>query len=99
MTNSMRHFAKSHAARLKKRLAGEMRRAAKHPDEETVHDLRVSIRRLSQCLGAFRQFFPRQGTKKTLKRLGKLMRLAGEIRNRDIAIELIGSASEELAAN
>jgi CHAD domain-containing protein len=85
----MDRFASAQAARLLGKLAFQVRHAAKHPDEEAIHDLRVSIRRLSECVREFRQFFPRQQTKKILKQLSKVMGLAAEVRNRDIAIELI----------
>jgi CHAD domain-containing protein len=86
----MDRFASGQASRLLGKLAFQVRHAAKHPNEEAIHDLRVSIRRLSQCLREFQQFFPRHETKKILKQLGKVMDLAAEMRNRDIAIELIG---------
>lgn len=83
-------FAGAQASRLLGKLAFQVRHAAKHPNEEAIHDLRVSIRRLSQCLREFRQFFPKRKVKKMLKELGKVMDLAAEMRNRDIAMELIG---------
>jgi CHAD domain-containing protein len=86
----MDKFASGQASRLLGKLAFQVRQAAKRPNEEAIHDLRVSIRRLSQCLREFHQFFPRRETKKILKQLGKVMDLAAEMRNRDIAIELIG---------
>ena len=96
-------FAGAQTSRLLGKLAFQVRHAAKHPDEEAIHDLRVSIRRLSQCLREFRQFFPKRKVKGMLKELGRVMDLAAEMRNRDIAIELIGkdagSAGPELFAN
>jgi len=96
-------FASVQAARLLGKLAFQVRRAAKHPDEEAIHELRVSIRRFSQCLREFRQFFPRREARKILKQLGKAMDLAAEMRNRDIAIELVGkdgsSAQSQLLKN
>jgi CHAD domain-containing protein len=86
----MDKFASVQASRLLGKLAFQVRHAAKHPNEDAIHDLRVSIRRLTQCLREFHQFFPRHETKKILKQLGKVMDLAAEMRNRDIAIELIG---------
>ena len=88
MTDSIDRFARDHASQLRRKLRRQARRAAKHPDEEAIHDLRVSIRRLSECLREFGPFLPPHKTKRTLKRLHKLMDLAAEIRNRDIAIEL-----------
>jgi CHAD domain-containing protein len=94
MKDSIRSFARSHASRLRKRLATRVRRAVRQPDEKAIHDLRVAIRRLSQCLREFRQFFPRH--KVIRRRLSRLMDLAAQIRNRDIAIELIGSTDGEI---
>src|SRR5215813_5157646 len=100
---AMDKFASVQVTRLLGKLVFQVRRAAKHPDEEPIHDLRVSIRRFSQCLREFRQFFPRHESKKILKQLGTVMDLAAEMRNRDIAIELIadqaGEAGTELLTN
>ena len=88
--NAMDRFAGAQAARLLGKLAIQVRHAAKHPNEEAIHDLRVAIRRFSQSLRLFRQFFPRHRTKKILKQVEQVMDLAAEMRNRDVAIELIG---------
>lgn len=92
---TMDAFASQQATRLLGKLAFQVRHAAKHPNEEAIHDLRVAIRRFSQCMREFRQFFPKHETKKILKQLGKVMDLAAEIRNRDVAIELIGGDEGE----
>src|SRR5260370_42493561 len=91
-------FASEQGSRLLGKLAFQVRHAAKQPNEEAIHDLRVSIRRLSQCLREFQQFFPRRETKKILKQLGKMMDLAAEMRNRDVAIELIGKNGRPAAS-
>jgi CHAD domain-containing protein len=82
-------FASAQALRLLGKLAFQVRHGTKHPNEEAIHDLRVSIRRLSECLREFHKFFPRRKTKGILNKLGKVMDLAAEMRNRDIAMELI----------
>ena len=97
MKDSIENFAAEHAKRLSKKFDAEVRNTAKRPDEEPIHDLRVSIRRLSQCLSEFRKFLP-HGAKNTRKRLGKLMDLAAEMRNRDIAIALVGTDNPDLVA-
>lgn len=56
---------------------------------ETVHKLRVSIRRLQQALRVFRQYLPEAGIEKVKKRLKVTMTHAGELRNHDIALELL----------
>ena len=69
--------------------AFQVRRAAKHPDEEAIHDLRVSIRRLSRCLRLFSPLYPGSSWKKVRNRLKVLMEAAGEVRDRDIAAKLL----------
>src|SRR2546422_4817217 len=95
---TMDQFASVQALRLLGKLAFQVRHAAKHPNEEAIHDLRVSIRRLSECVREFRQFFPRRQSKKILKQLERVMDLAAEMRNRDIAIELIGGDGDSAAS-
>jgi CHAD domain-containing protein len=62
-----------------------LRQAAKHSgDPGAIHDLRVSIRRLSQCFRIFRA-----PVKKLRRRLHKIMQRCGAVRNCDIALELL----------
>lgn len=71
------------------RLAFQAHRAAKHPGSDEIHDLRVSIRRFSQALLVFADFFPKWEAKKVKRMLKRLMQLTSEIRNRDIALEFL----------
>jgi len=73
-------------------LAREMHRAAKHPDADAIHDVRVAIRRLRQCLNVFAPLFPFRASKKLRKRVRQLLKAAGEVRNLDIAIDLLKKA-------
>lgn len=86
---TMRDYALERGALLLRRLAFQMHRASRLRDPESIHDLRVSIRRFQQCLAVFAQFFPRGQAKKIRARLHEIMLIAGEIRNRDIALELL----------
>lgn len=62
-----------------------LRHAAKHPDDpDAIHDLRVSIRRLTQCFRVFHA-----PAKKMRRRLHKIMQHCGAVRNCDIALELL----------
>jgi CHAD domain-containing protein len=90
---TMQDYARERAALLLRRLAFQMHRAARLRDPESIHDLRVSIRRFQQCLAVFAQFFPRGQAKKIRKRLHQMMQVAGGIRNRDIALELFEKSS------
>jgi CHAD domain-containing protein len=75
------------AARLD-RVAYQMGVMRKSKSPETVHELRVSIRRFTSCLRVYPQFFPAKESKKIRKRLKKVMSAAGEVRDRDIALNL-----------
>jgi CHAD domain-containing protein len=85
----VRDYAAEQTSMLLRRLAFQASRTAKMADVEAVHDLRVSIRRLAQCLRLFSQFFPREKTKKIQQKLEAVMDLASEVRNRDIARQLL----------
>ena len=86
---TMRDYARERGALLLRRLAFQLHRASRLRDPESIHDLRVSIRRFQQCLAVFGQFFPRGQAKKIRRRLHQIMQVAGEIRNRDIALDLL----------
>ena len=72
-----------------RRLALQVNRAAKSCNEEAVHDLRVSIRRLNRCLRVFSEFYADGSVKKIRRRLKTLMEAAGSVRDMDIAMEFL----------
>lgn len=88
----MQRYAREQASTLLRRLAFRMNRAAKLRDADSIHDLRVAIRRFEQCLDIFHQFLPGGHKKKIRRRLRKIMELSGEIRNRDVALDLLKQA-------
>jgi CHAD domain-containing protein len=88
----IRDYAAGQASTLLRRLAFQANRTARLSDAGAVHDLRVSVRRLGQCLRVFGQFFPRESGKKFQKRLSAVMDLASAVRDRDIALELLAAA-------
>jgi CHAD domain-containing protein len=88
----MGSYAREQVAQLLDRLAYQVNRAARHRDEETIHDLRVAIRRFAQALRIFEQYLPRAATRKIRRKLRTLMRNAAEVRNRDIAAQLLAAA-------
>ena len=88
----MKKYAQLQASVLLRRLAFQAGRAARTSDADAVHDLRVAIRRFGRCLRAFAQFFPGAARKKILRRAKALMKLAAVVRDRDIALELLGFA-------
>lgn len=89
---SLREHVRSHTATLLRRLAFQVRQATLRHDEESVHDLRVAIRRLRECLRTFEGLYPEPPRKKVRKELKKLMRSAERVRSADIALELLKKA-------
>ncbi len=73
-------------------LAYQVGSAAKKPNAEAVHDLRVAVRRFGQSLEIFCSVLPQRPLKKVRKRLRRVMREAAEIRDRDVALELLVQA-------
>jgi len=88
----IRDHATGQTSALLRRLAFQANRTARRSDPDSVHDLRVSTRRLAQCLLIFGPFFPRESGKKFQKRLSAVMDLASAVRDRDIALELLAAA-------
>ncbi len=73
-------------------LAFQIHRAAKRPGPKEIHDLRVSIRRFTQGLRLFVDFFPKWEVKKIRRMLRRMMQLTSDIRNRDITLEFLGES-------
>jgi CHAD domain-containing protein len=88
----MREYVRLQTAVLLRRLAYQVSRAAKSGDADSIHDLRVAIRRFSRCLRVFAQFYPDGSWKKIRRRLSELMELAGAVRDVDIAMEFLANA-------
>jgi CHAD domain-containing protein len=89
----MREFAHAQTAILLRKFVIQVNRAERSGDADAIHDLRVSIRRLSRCLRVFSQFYPGHGWKKMRRRLKDLMDACGNVRDRDVAIELLAKAN------
>ena len=88
----MRDYARLQTAILLRRLAYQLNRAARNADADSIHDLRVAIRRLSRCLRVFAPFYPGDSRKKIRRQLAELMQAAGQVRDRDIALQLLAEA-------
>src|SRR5277367_6878075 len=73
-------------------VAAQTARAAEDQSEEAIHDLRVAIRRLTENLRVFEDVFPRSAASMTRRDLRPVMKLAGAVRNHDIAKQLAGKA-------
>jgi CHAD domain-containing protein len=73
-------------------MAFQVRQATLRNDADAVHDLRVSIRRLRECLRTFADMYPAAARRKVRKELRKLMKCAEQVRSADIAIDLLTAA-------
>ena len=87
-----RKFASEHAQKLLGQLAFEINRVAKSRDPDSVHDLRVSLRRFSQTLHLFRDCFPGRKMHKIDLRVKRVMRSADELRIFDTTLRLLSKA-------
>src|SRR5271167_2440560 len=92
----MHEYAMEQMNRLLTTLAFQVRRAAKKPGPDQIHHLRVSIRRFTQGLQLFSDFFPKWEIKKIRRVLKRMMRLTSSIRDRDITLDFL-AASEHTA--
>ena len=89
---TMRDYAKLETSALLQRLAGQVDHASIAGDADSIHDLRVVIRRLSRCLRLFAQFYPGRSWRKLREELGRMMDAAGAVRDLDIAIAMMAEA-------
>jgi CHAD domain-containing protein len=64
-------------------------RTIKGEDIESLHDMRVSARRLRAVLKIFRDCFPKKRLKKLDERLQGVIRSLGAVRERDVFIEML----------
>ena len=94
-TTSMREYAVAKTGTLLEEAVAAIQHAAETPDESGVHKMRVAIRRLQQALRLFRQYLKSRGVKQVKTRLREIMQIAGELRNRDIGIELLEEAGSD----
>jgi len=88
----MLQFANAQLASRLGQLTFQVRRTANVQDADSIHDLRVAIRRFSQSVVAFSSLLPKQETKKILKRLNRMMDAAGKVRDRDVALDFLDGA-------
>ena len=70
-------------------LAFQIHRAAKLPGPDEIHDVRVAIRRFTQGLELFADFYPKRTVKKIERWLTRMIKLTNHIRDRDIGLEYL----------
>jgi len=86
-----RYATEQVSARLGK-LAYQLHSAARHPNADAVHDLRVAMRRFAQSVEVFSSVLPRSDQKKIRKKLKRMMEITAAIRDRDITLEFLSQA-------
>ena len=89
---TLREYARLQMAVLLRRLAFQANRTAKHGEAETIHDLRVAIRRFSRALRVFGQFYPEGSRKKIRRHLSDALDTSSRVRDRDIALAVLAEA-------
>jgi CHAD domain-containing protein len=89
-----RKFASEQADKSLGRLAFEIGRVVKYRNADAVHDLRVAVRRFSQTLRVFKPCFRGKEPRKIRRELKRIMVLAGEVRNCDIALKLLAKSKQ-----
>jgi CHAD domain-containing protein len=87
-----RGYAQQQARTLLRRLAYQINQTVRLGDKNAVHDLRVAIRRFTQCLRTFAQFFPKGEARKIRRRLKTIMQAASAVRDYDITLDLMKDA-------
>src|SRR5262249_51460494 len=90
-----RQFAAEQVDKLLGKLAFQISRTLKSRDPNSIHDLRVSIRRFSQALATHAACLPAKNVKKIRRRLKVMMISAGQARECDIAIKLLSKSKLE----
>ncbi len=93
----MKNLVRTQTAKRLKKLQTEMegvsrKRGASSGDADGIHDLRVSIRRLSQGLRAFEPWFETANVARVRRRLRKLMKRCAAVRNYDVALDVLDAA-------
>jgi len=87
-------FAAERCYELLDKMAAAFKKAQRRPGPAAIHDVRVSIRRLRQCLNIFEAQFPGQSVEKINNRIHKVLKAAGKLRNFDIAMELLKQSKQ-----
>jgi CHAD domain-containing protein len=85
----MKDYATRQVSHYLDALVFDMHQARRLQDVESVHKLRVAIRRFRQALRVFETYFPAKRTRVVRKEMQRIRYLAGDVRERDIAIEII----------
>lgn len=91
-TTETRQFAGEQTGRLLRHLAFQMNQGVKSCTPDSVHDVRVAIRRFTQAIAVFRPCYPGKDMRKIRRRLKDVMKAAGEVRDCDVALKLLSKS-------
>ncbi len=92
---SFKRFGMRQTAKRFDRAAFQLGLARQSTLAAAVHDLRVSIRRLSAALDCFARLFDKKDLRDFQGRIERVLRAAGDVRDYDIALELASAAGIE----
>src|SRR5262245_19730220 len=87
----MEGFVASCTDGLADRLKSHVVIALKKDGAEPIHDLRVAGRRLRNALRLFKNFYAKRTRKEIRREVKEVMKIAGKVRDRDIAIQIVFS--------
>jgi CHAD domain-containing protein len=91
-------FVTGQSSRLLEKLASQVNTALHSRDADSVHDVRVAVRRFAQAVAVFKPYFHSRQRQKIRRELKEIMGHAGEVRDRDIAIGLLAETKATEAA-
>jgi CHAD domain-containing protein len=84
--------------KLLERLAYQVNHTLHTPDDDSVHDLRVAIRRFSQSLALYKPVYAAKDVKKIRSRLKELLDRTNDARDCDVALDLLSKSELTEAA-
>ncbi len=89
-----REFARRQGRSLLRDLNTQIRRAARSPGVDEIHDLRVFIRRSRRMFAALKPYFPASESRAARRTLKEMMALAGAVRDCDVAMYLLEKTAD-----
>jgi len=94
----MHDYAINQISGLLRRTVTELGKTARVRDAESIHELRVSIRRLLQGLKTFAQYLPLEARYRVRDELRPVIKAAGAVRDCDVVLEMLADSGMVLDA-
>jgi CHAD domain-containing protein len=95
---SILEFATASADTLVARFYSKMDLVLQDNRADSIHDLRVSIRQLLNSIRIFREVHSKRAADLAKRRLTKIRKAAGAVRDRDITMQIVALAAEPNSA-